>query len=121
MLIACWLHRQVITTLLGERMFGEGDLLRHLSQLTYKLMYHQDPLAEFDFSLASMSADLKDGLRLCKLAEALTGKEIFMLFSYPNCNHPGWGLHDDAYVLHGKTGDVLHSKNACQYHHFLRH
>ena len=69
-----WICPQVITTLLGGRMFGEGDLLRHLSQLTYKLMYHQDPLAEFDFSLDSMSSDLKDGLRLCKLAEALTGK-----------------------------------------------
>ena len=55
-------------------MFGEGDLLRHLSQLTYKLVYHQDPLAEFDFSLVTMSSDLKDGLRLCKLAEVLTGK-----------------------------------------------
>ena len=55
-------------------MFGEGDMMRHLSQLTYRLLYSQDPLAEFDFSLVSMSADLKDGLRLCKLAEALTGK-----------------------------------------------
>ena len=55
-------------------MFGEGDMMRHLSQLTYRLLYSQDPLAEFDFSLVSMSADLKDGLRLCKLAEALTGE-----------------------------------------------
>ena len=68
-------------------MFGEGDLLRHLSQLTYKLMYHQDPLAEFDFSLASMSADLKDGLRLCKLAEALTGKMTLMVSHiHAQCN-----------------------------------
>ena len=55
-------------------MFGEGDLMRHLSQLTYKLMYHQDPLAEYDFSLISMSTDLQDGVRLCKMAEALTGR-----------------------------------------------
>lgn len=54
-------------------MFGEGDLMRHMSQLSYRLLYTQDPLAEFDFSLVAMSADLKDGLRLCKLAEALTG------------------------------------------------
>ena len=49
--------------------------MRHMSQLTYKLLYHQDPLAEFDFTVVNMSADLKDGLRLCKLAEALTGKQ----------------------------------------------
>lgn len=55
-------------------MFGEGDLLRHLSQLTYKLVYQQDPLAEFDFTLVSMSSNLQDGLRLCKLAQVLTGK-----------------------------------------------
>lgn len=71
---------QVVTTLLSGRMFGEGDMMRHLSQLTYKLLYNQDPLAEFDFSLVSMSADLKDGLRLCKLAEALTGDTLSWLF-----------------------------------------
>lgn len=67
-------------------MFGEGDLLRHLSQLTYKLMYHQDPLAEFDFSLVSMSSDLKDGLRLCKLAEVLTGKNLIIIITHIRCN-----------------------------------
>jgi len=72
---------QVVTTLLSGRMFGEGDMMRHLSQLTYKLLYTQDPLAEFDFSLVSMSADLKDGLRLCKLAEALTGDTLSSLSS----------------------------------------
>jgi len=44
-------------------MFGEGDMMRHL------------------FSLVSMSADLKDGLRLCKLAEALTGDTLSSLSS----------------------------------------
>ncbi len=57
-------------------MFGEGDLMRHMSQLTYRLLYTQDPLADYDFSLVSMSTDLKDGLRLCKLAEALTGDRL---------------------------------------------
>ena len=71
---------QVVTTLLSGRMFGEGDMMRHLFQLTYKLLYNQDPLAQFDFSLVSMSADLKDGLRLCKLAEALTGDNLSQLF-----------------------------------------
>ena len=54
-------------------MCGEGDLMRHLAQLTYRLAYCQDPLAEFDFSVIDMATDLQDGLRFCKLAEALTG------------------------------------------------
>ena len=37
---------QVVTTLLSGRMFGEGDMMRHLFQLTYKLLYNQDPLDE---------------------------------------------------------------------------
>lgn len=112
-------HPQVITTLLSGRMFGEGDLLRHLSQLTYKLMYHQDPLAEFDFSLASMSVDLKDGLRLCKLAEALTGKMTSMVLcicaltdvqcdNRVNRSVPLWGLHVGATVVHGKDACLDH-------------
>ena len=54
-------------------MFGEGDLARHLAQLSYRLQYSQDPLAEFDFFVVDMATELQDGLRLCKLAEALTG------------------------------------------------
>ena len=47
--------------------------MRHLAQLTYRLVYCQDSLAEFDFSVIDMATELQDGLRLCKLAEALTG------------------------------------------------
>lgn len=64
---------QIIESLLNSRMAGEGNLLRHLAQLTYKLHYIQDPLSDFDFTLNNPSAELRDGLRLCKLAEVLTG------------------------------------------------
>ena len=64
---------QIIDSLLNSRMAGEGNLLRHLAQLTYKLHYVQDPLSDFDFTLNNPSAELRDGLRLCKLAEVLTG------------------------------------------------
>ncbi|KAA6419435.1 MAG: abnormal spindle-like microcephaly-associated protein [Trebouxia sp. A1-2] len=95
----CKKSSQVVTTLLNGRMFGEGNMMRHLSQLTYKLLYTQDPLAEFDFSLVSMSADLKDGLRLCKLAEALTGQQNVMPASrFPAARRPQQ-LHNVALAL----------------------
>lgn len=64
---------QIIGKLLNGRMAGEGNLMRHLAQLSYKLHYIQDPLADFDFTLTSLATELRDGLRLCKLAEVLTG------------------------------------------------
>lgn len=64
---------QVVSSLLNGRMAGEGNLLRHLAQLSYRLQYIQDPLSDFDFTLTSLSAELRDGLRLCKLADVLTG------------------------------------------------
>ena len=66
-------YKQVVVNLLNGRMFGEGNFVRRLAQLSYRLHYHQDPLSDFDFSVACLSSELKDGLRLCKLAEVLTG------------------------------------------------
>ena len=57
-------------------MFGEGDVLRHLGQLGYRLSHEQDPLAEFDFALTNLAVDLRDGLRLCKVTELLTGRHM---------------------------------------------
>ena len=64
---------QIVGNLLNGRLAGEGNMMRHLAQLTYKLHYIQDPLSDFDFSLNSLSSELRDGLRLCKLAQVLTG------------------------------------------------
>ena len=64
---------QIVGNLLNGRLAGEGNMMRHLAQLTYKLHYIQDPLSDFDFSLTSLSSELRDGLRLCKLAQVLTG------------------------------------------------
>ncbi|KAK9814207.1 hypothetical protein WJX72_002306 [[Myrmecia] bisecta] len=65
----------VASTFLRGRLFGEGDVMRHLSGLGFRLQYQQDPLAEFDFGISNLALDLRDGLRLCKLVETLTGME----------------------------------------------
>lgn len=63
----------MLERLLNGRLAGEGSLVRHLRQLGYELQHSQAPRAEFDYSLQHMSVDLRDGIRLCRLAEVLTG------------------------------------------------
>ncbi|KAL4423889.1 hypothetical protein ABPG75_001190 [Micractinium tetrahymenae] len=82
---------QVVTELLQSRLAGEGDVLRTLGRLGYKLAYVQDPRRELNFEVANLATDLRDGLRLCKLAELLTGKNVQRFFDstrYPSDRRP---------------------------------
>lgn len=54
-------------------MHGEGDAVRHMASMGYRLTHTQSPLHEYDFSVASLAADLRNGLRLCKLLDLLAG------------------------------------------------
>ena len=54
-------------------MFGEGDIMRHLASNGYRLTYEQDPRAEFNFGVTNLALDLRNGMRLCKLIELLSG------------------------------------------------
>lgn len=69
-----WL--QVVWALFQTGLWGEGSLLRHLKPYQYTLAHQQSPLHELDFGVVSLSTDLRDGLRLCKLSEILTGAQI---------------------------------------------
>lgn len=66
-----WL--QVVCALFQTGLRGEGSLLHHLKSYQYTLDHQQSPLHELDFGVVNLSTDLSDGLRLCKLAEILTG------------------------------------------------
>lgn len=52
---------------------GEGDTARHLAGAGFRPGYEQDPRAEFDFGVAALAVDLRSGVRLLRMAEALTG------------------------------------------------
>lgn len=52
---------------------GEGNVLRHLELLGYRLGYSQSALMEYPFAISNLAVDLRDGLRLIKVAEVLTG------------------------------------------------
>lgn len=51
---------------------SEGES-RRLAALGYRVYHTQTPGEEFDFALTSLQVDLRDGVRLCRLAEVLTG------------------------------------------------
>ena len=48
---------------------GEGDIEKHLRQLGFRVEHEQSILSEVDFSVTNLAVDLRDGVRLAKLAE----------------------------------------------------
>ncbi|GBF95503.1 hypothetical protein Rsub_07853 [Raphidocelis subcapitata] len=64
---------EAVHAFLHGRLVGEGNLLRHLELLGYRLCYEQSPLAEYPYAVSNLAVDLRDGLRLIKVAELLAG------------------------------------------------
>jgi hypothetical protein len=58
---------------LRGRMHGEGNTMRHLASLGFRVAYEQDPRTEFDFAVANLGVDLRSGVRLLRVTELLTG------------------------------------------------
>ncbi|XP_014667741.1 PREDICTED: abnormal spindle-like microcephaly-associated protein homolog [Priapulus caudatus] len=52
---------------------GEGDVVRHLAHLGYDIAHQQTALDEFDYAVTNVATDLRDGLRLTRVMELLTG------------------------------------------------
>jgi len=48
---------------------GEGDIIRHLLFMGYSVTHTQAPLDEYDFMVKNLAVDLRDGVRLCRLAD----------------------------------------------------
>ena len=54
---------------------GEGDFIRHLSGLGCNASFTQTFIHEFDFCVSDLNQDFRDGVRLSRLAEILTGRD----------------------------------------------
>lgn len=54
-------------------LLGEGNLPRHLKFLGYSVHYEQPPAAGYDYRVTNLAEDMRDGVRLCRLAGVLTG------------------------------------------------
>lgn len=74
----------VVRQFLREFVKGEGDVLRHLRFLGYKLRYKQELVDEYDFRVTNLAVDLRDGLRLGKITELLVpGADVVSKMSLP--------------------------------------
>jgi len=74
----------ILRAALQGSMYGEGDIVRNLSQCSYKLHYRQNPIREYDFQCTNLAVDLRDGVRLCRLMEVLNADVLFMSYDEKN-------------------------------------
>ncbi|GFO45530.1 abnormal spindle-like microcephaly-associated-like protein [Plakobranchus ocellatus] len=70
--------KEILVQFSREVLSGEGDITRHLAYLGYTVSQSQRPIDEFDFAVKNLSADLRDGLRLCRVMELLAGEQGIM-------------------------------------------
>ncbi|XP_059177929.1 abnormal spindle-like microcephaly-associated protein homolog isoform X2 [Physella acuta] len=70
--------KEILIQFSREVLSGEGDLTRHLAYLGYMVNQTQKPIDEFDFAVKTLSADLRDGLRLSRVLELLAGNQSIM-------------------------------------------
>ncbi len=52
---------------------GEGSFIRHLRKMGFVVAYKQAAVEEYDFGVKNLAVDLRDGICLVHLVEAMTG------------------------------------------------
>lgn len=65
--------RSILLSFSREVLSGMGDITRVLKAYGYIVSYKQTYLDEFDYAVKDMSSDLRDGVRLCRTMELITG------------------------------------------------
>jgi abnormal spindle-like microcephaly-associated protein len=65
--------RDVLLSFCRDFLKAEGDFVKHLSRVGLKVFYKQDQLDELDFEIENLATDLRDGVRLVRMTEILTG------------------------------------------------
>lgn len=66
--------QEMVTDFCRFFLSSEGRIDKHLKQLGYVLKHQQTPLDEIDVQIKNLAVDLRDGVRLAKLMEALTSQ-----------------------------------------------
>lgn len=66
--------QEMVTDFCRYFLSSEGRIDKHLKQLGYVLKHQQTPLDEIDVQIKNLAVDLRDGVRLAKLMEALTSQ-----------------------------------------------
>ena len=64
--------RDVITAVCRDLLFKEGNIFKHLSKMGLSFEYKQAPIDEYNYVIENLAIDLRDGVRLARMAEILT-------------------------------------------------
>ena len=67
--------RDVLISLCRDFLSAEGDIIKHLSRIGLTVSYKQTPIDEIDYTIQNLAIDLRDGVRLGRMAEILTGRK----------------------------------------------
>ncbi|GMH66940.1 hypothetical protein TL16_g04548 [Triparma laevis f. inornata] len=67
--------KELLNVLCRDFLSGEGNVVKHLAQMGLKITYEQKFIDEYDFSVSNLAVDLRDGVRLCRMAELLTNDD----------------------------------------------
>ncbi|XP_065332885.1 protein abnormal spindle [Cloeon dipterum] len=65
--------KEMLITFSRMVLAGEGDITKHLGYMGYKVSYDQGYLDEFNYSVKHMGVDLRDGVRITRVVELVTG------------------------------------------------
>jgi len=72
-------------------LLGEADCGRYLSRFGYKVSFFQTPLNEAlnaAMAISNLAIDFRDGVRLCRLSQHLTGQYLLQHVRFPAIKRP---------------------------------
>ena len=65
--------RELLLSFSRDFLSAEGDFVKHLSRIGLRVSYRQEICDELDYSVTNLAIDLRDGVRLARLYELITG------------------------------------------------
>ncbi|GMI44842.1 hypothetical protein TrCOL_g13093, partial [Triparma columacea] len=71
--------KDLLQNICRDFLSGEGDFIKHLKHMGLDVTYQQKFIDEYDFAVENLAVDLRDGIRLCRMTEILTGDTKFGL------------------------------------------
>lgn len=103
--------REILLSFSREVLSGVGDVTKMLRTHNYVLTYRQTYIEEYDYAVTNIRYDLRDGVRLCRVMELITGRRgltercrvpaISRLQKIHNVDVALNALRDAGYVLEG--------------------
>lgn len=74
--------RDVLVEFCRHCLSGEGNFIRHLSHIGVSVTYCQDKIDEYNFSVNNLAIDLRDGIRLGRFIEILSGDHFLSILAH---------------------------------------